>query len=985
MNDETFDIKCPHCGSVLECDATLFGEQVDCPCCNKKFIVRMPQNKPTGNNAHINSSEKKSERKKAYLWGRAYIALARILAMVEIVVAIGLIAYLLYQPFSNRNSALKKLKDNRVPELVKIQNEFQENYIKAAELVTAGDNPGFQFFGNSVMPSVFFNEKLMSEKDVENSLKTLCDYEAKIAAMSEAMRDFFERHYQEIFRKFSRFSPLKIPFNGSSKGNPAASPLKLNFGRRADFYTDKKQKVGIDIRLSRDLLLYLARCQNNQLKYQHEIDNIKKGIDFIEKRLNSKPKKLLVGSAVREEIPKKDVTTGRDQFEDEKEKLQWLIESLNRLSSHKHREFYSWMIAVAADNLKCELNKHLEDIKGIKRQFFESLKLALYYSLIVLFAGILAAFLLMVIADFLEAHFDSAVFLKSIDSKVKNFLLLPLLLLLFLTGCGEAPDVVLKKNIEHLKSVAIDAVFADKISENPGATIYLIPGRELILISGGIKKIFGNRPITAAACYNVSHVVSKTEIQLSPVEKYDQSPYTHRAQLQMRINYTVKSSDTEKNPDGTPGLAFHFFPPEQFDLPNFNKKQWIDQKLDELPESQLNHMVALYNIANNKAVFYSEHRKFTVYYNSKKGVWDLERASKPIAYPLPPVYSDTKVEEAMQGYNFKKLITKIGGIKKIFWFKDNDYDDADKILNQGLLKIDGVWKRKAVVIGTVNLNDAIVKWEGKNKVSLSDLTILLKAIKENPEAENRGKAVELAETAILQVFLNISKDMTIQDRDWLKAVLKYIQTSPYITVVNRERVETACKDKIALVEKKINERFKKAKEKVDKLYNAIKEFESDCDVKKLANTLEQHSIDLGYKPYVDAYQRWKAVADIATNKVIAVNSLFSSNGRCGEYMLLSRCSRCNGSGLQNCKMCKNTGRCSRCHGRGRVFVTNRFTSRTDTLSCPRSCQQCQGRTKRCFQCRSGRRVNAHVVKEALKIEFDKVRQVIVQMHDVLNK
>ena len=1002
MSDDKINITCPHCGNSLEGSSSFVGEQVACPCCNRNFVVRPPQETagagravPPVNNTRATDTAAGNEGKKAYPWGRAYIALARILALLAVIATLGMCIYFLHLPFSIRNKALKALEKEVVPDLVERQKKFQDNYIKIADLVMSGNTSRarFNFPQDLVSPPGFFDERLITEEDVGKSLQTLKLYDEKIAKMSLVMNKYFLQQYQRIFRLVNSGNAIKMTFGSSSarKNNS----LSMTFGQSAEFYTNEKEKVTNDINAIRYFLSELEnRKKINQLRYQREVDTIKRGVDFIEERLNAEQKRVLVGSQSNSPGPSQEsVVSGRDMYGYEKNLLQRMIISLTRLSSHENRNYYSWMIARESEKLKEALKEQLQNIVKINERFSENIKQALLFAFGFFLTGVFFAFLLMVLADYLQAHFDSAVSLKSIDRKVKNFLMLPLLFLLFLTGCGESPDKFLPGDSARLQSAAIDALLANQISENPDATAYHVPGKELILISGGIKKVTVRNVAYGGVYSSASHVICNSSVSFSSVEKYDKSPFTHRARLQLNVNYQIRKSDMDKNPDGTPGLEVHFLLPDNFNESTFDKERWIDNKLAEIPESQENHSVIIHNLSKNKPIFYNEHKVFTICFNGTSKRWELENPVTPISVSKVPVYSKDKLEEVMKGFNFKKLETTVDGEKSVFWFKEQDHEIADKIWNQGLMFDGGVWKKRTVVFNTRALSKSLDDWKRKNKVSLNDVENLLNAIKNNPEAENRQIAVSVVEDAMENIFLQVKGEEYKKERERLEYVLQFIQTTSAMSLVNRSKLEALCKEKIDFAVKKIKEREaflaaqrEKIKSMISTILKAVKGFESDYDVNKLSSSLKQFPDLLKFSPYQQAVERWQSIADIATNKAHAVNALFQSDGTLRGYLLLKRCGVCNGSGLQSCNVCNNSGLCTMCHGRGRRTVTVNSLSRgyyTTELSCVRTCQRCNGRKKRCNRCRRGRYMNIQAVKDAFTAELGKIQQLLEKVQSEL--
>ena len=970
MNNEKFDINCPHCGNELECETALLDEQVTCPYCNKNFIVRLPQGKLPGNKFRKKTSGEKSNSKKAYPWGRLYISLARILALLMIIAILCYIANLLLQPFSDRNEALKTLKIQKIPDLLKKQNNFQELYSKTAELVMTGNNSSakFGFPDDLVSPPGFFNEKLLSEGDIRKSLNTLNLYDEKILRMSSVMKNYFSRQYNTIFNLVNSGNAINISFE--KKTNSSGS-IVMTFGQDADFYTNGDKKPDEDINIIRFFLDNLEqRRKINALEYQREINNIRSGVNFIDERLNSEQKKFVSGSAntSNRESSQEVSNSGQDRFRYEKTLLGNIILRLSRLFTPENKNYYGWQIAAESQKLRDALMDHLYRIETIDKKFKKALKATLVYSLAVLISGLFSAFLLLVIADYLQAHFDSAVSLKSIDSKIKNFILLPLLLLLFLTGCGDSPEEVLKKDASRLQILAVDALFAKKISENPHATVYHVPGEELALISGGIKKITEAAPFTGSTYYSAQHVSCSAVVSLSPVDEYDKAPYTHRARLQISAKYTVKRTDSEKNPDGTPGLVVHFLP--NWNSSKINKAQWLDNKLNEIPNSEFNHAVVLHNIAKNKPYFFAEQETFTVCYNSSRKAWELENTNLPANTQRPPVYTEYQLEQIMNGYNFRRLVTTLNGTRTIFWFKSQDYEIADKILNQNLLPDNGIWKKRDVVLNTRDLAQKIKEWDDKSRVSLKDISILLDAIKENPEAENKNDAVRIVENALVSIFMRDNSNVSLAE------VLKFIQKTPNMVVVDKKKMESICLRKINESEKR------KFKGKLTLLSTAIKKFNFNDSVGGLSNTLSQFPEILENKNYAHALKRWKNIAFIYAEHAASIDLLYSLDGNCEGYTLLKTCLRCHGDGATKCRFCNGSGICAICNGTGTRTVEIRIVRGYHKAQkpCHKICKDCGGKKLvKCKACQDGKTLDRAALKNAFRIELHKLLKQIQKM------
>ena len=981
MNNEKFDINCPHCGNVLVCEEALLGEQVTCPCCNKNFVVRIQQQ-----TQKTNTTPKSSEAQKDYPWGRAYITFARLLATLVIAVVVCIIIKLLCLPFFSHSEQIESLKTNAVPLLVEKQNQFQKYFTKTIELITAPNHSGntFKFPEDIAEHPDFFNETLLSQEDVEKSMTTLKLYDKKITQISSVMNDFFSRQYSQILNKLNSGNTIKMSFvSPPEREKKSPTPLLMTFDQCAHFYTDTGKNVSLEINGIR-LLLRQLEWRKNELGYQHEIDIIKKGLSFIESQLKPQNEKIIKVSPHTSSLPrpKQTITSGKDKYILEKEILQQIIISLTRLSSHDNRNRFSWQISLKSQQLNEDLSEHLKHINKIDDEFKDSFRTALIYSLSMLLTGGFIAFLLMVFGDFLQAHFDSAFSLKSINGKIKNFLLLPLCLLLFLTGCENSPKEPSREELKHLQTLAINSIFAEKISDNPDASVYLIPGKELVLISGGVKKIFGEQFITAATCHAVSHLTCTSDASFSSLKEYNKPPYSHRALLRLKVKYMVKSTDTQKNPHGTPSTLIHFLPPTNFNSNNFDKAQWIENKLKEIPESSINHAVVLLNIAKNKPFFHEENKTYTIYYNSKEKIWELKNRFKEIAAPEPPVYSAPHLKQEMKRLGFKLFTTNVSGSTKNFWVQEKDYDIADKLWNQGLICVNGVWKKREIVFNTHVISDSLAEWKKKTRHTLDDLVQLLKAITTNPHAENINLAIEVAENELLTVFMQVPENPGEKDKNRLLELQSFIRTSPYFSNIDKKMIENACASKIDFVEKTIQRKklnLKKKKGTLNQIIGTINDYHSEKYAKTLSNKLKKYFLSLDNKSLNEAFNHWLQIADIMQDPFSSRVTLYKKQGKFGEYKILTPCLACGGSGVKNCGVCSNTGACRICQGTGRrttIMRTGAKRLKEITLSCPKECRSCNGQTKGCYVCYKGYVIEKDRLNEAYNAELEKLKKIV---------
>ena len=356
-------------------------------------------------------------------------------------------------PFETRFTKLARCEKNAI-NLLDEQNKFCEEYKRTAELVLSGNEKGLKFSGELENEPKEFNRKLMSPADVKESLETMALYHKNIVRMSDEMNQFFSKQYLEMEKMVNSGNAIKMSFEtGKEKSeNSSKRRLQMSFGQLADFYNESHSNIQQHIDVVRKRLECLEKLQNdNRLRYKAQIYTISKGVKFIEKTLNAKTEFLTSEDEPEgnEGRRKRFESTGNDQFRTEKENLAYIKSKLKLLTSYKY-----WKITEKANKLNTKLETHLEELELIESQFRKDFPKPLSYSLCAFVLGLLAALIIMVIADFLCAHFDTAVSLQEIKRKMIVFLLLPCLSLLFLCGCGESPEECLKKELPQLINIS---------------------------------------------------------------------------------------------------------------------------------------------------------------------------------------------------------------------------------------------------------------------------------------------------------------------------------------------------------------------------------------------------------------------------------------------------------------------------------------------------------------------------------------------------
>ena len=615
----------------------------------------------------------------------------------------------------------------------------------------------------------------------------------------------------------------------------------------------------------------------------------------------------------------------------------------------------------------------------------------MYESLKILLVGLFAAFMLMVLADYLSAHFDSAVALKSLVNKMKINLFLPLLTFFLLAGCGKNPLDTLKEELAVLKMEAVNSCLAEKINKAPDATAYLIPGKELILISGGIKKVSGSPLTIGSRYYNVIHVVCTAKVSHSPVQEHLKKPYSHKAQLRVNVDYSVKSSGNDGDNSGVPGVIFNSWVPDSFNSAYFDKEKWYRKCREELPVAELDHAAAIYNVSRNQGQVHSENKIFDILYNTESKKWELKDALIPQSITVPPVYSAAKLEKSMKNCNYRRFTVETNGKKVVYWFKVNDYEIADKIFNKGLIKVNGVWKRKRVVEQTLCLSIFIATFKDKKNINLTDIKTFLLEIQKNKEAENKDQACTLAETALIKKCQQFTK---LDDVKMLLKIVDLLNQTPARNLIDYKKIARFCMGMIdCIFERKIDASNKHLR-KIMAVREVVESFKASRDWLEFERKIEAFYKFNESNEYFSILKQLYVLKEIIDGKQFSINSVLNRGGKCGKYHIVKNCTICGGSGKKDCRSCKNSGICALCKGKGGKYIiekkgrggSGRVFETKKLVRCAQYCTFCDARNAKCPTCSGkGIVIDKKMTDNAFEKTFSEFEQKIAQIFVAANQ
>ena len=237
----SFKTKCPHCGLQVEVPENLQDQTVACPSCEQEFTASRPTlpklnfNKKTSETNSNISPGTATEKKSKYPWGRFYIAIARFFAGLILLGAIIAIGILFHDAFSLRSDLLDKLQA-KAEKVAEKQNTFSEHFEPLAEIVLSGNHSQakFNFPADLGVIENSFSEKLMSEADLQESIDTVNEYEAKLRKMTEVMHMYFQKNARKAYSKLDHNNTLKLTLQ---KGQNKDSSLTLHLSKNVDFYS----------------------------------------------------------------------------------------------------------------------------------------------------------------------------------------------------------------------------------------------------------------------------------------------------------------------------------------------------------------------------------------------------------------------------------------------------------------------------------------------------------------------------------------------------------------------------------------------------------------------------------------------------------------------------------------------------------------------------------------------------------------------------
>lgn len=999
MENNQITIFCPHCNRELNAEASLIGTNVSCPFCSKFFMVHTTQLSATENQNKNSTPPKSHKGKYNYPWGRAYISAARILAVFTLIGVFVAALFIISIPFEVRNFESRDLANNEIPALLKKQDLFIKNYQTTSSLVLSGNRSKAKFNFPEDLNTVthFFNQRLNSVTDVDESLKTLQIYESKIEIISRTMSEFFRTHCNAIMKKLSDSEDSRKNSTNFSHPRLMDSSLHLSWGESYYFYAKNSAEKDIY-----ELARYLAELEQQKscqkLGYKQEIRALSDGLNFIVDTFYSHKKNFILRGKTffdEDHRSEKKKNTESMQFQKEKNSLAAAIELLDKLTIPYSGTGHPWTITNNVEMLRKDLLNHKSDIQKIQNDFNKQIKLAIIHTVPIILLGLFAAFLLLVFADYLSAHFDTASILSDIKCKM-NLVLLPLIGLFILAGCQEStPAEKLQENKAELCAEAINNCFNEQIDKNPSASVYGIPGKQLILISDGEKNgIISNNAFGISLFhprYNGFIISCSANATFSKIQSINTIEYSHKSFMTLNLRTEIQKTNTDNNQYGTPGISIATINPEQFTSNSFDKSKWHRQCLAYIPEAVPHHSFVIRQLKRNKKIIDSRKMIFPIVFDSISNKWKLEGSGKLFNPSAPPDYIESQVAQQMQVAGFKKITIPYNGSPHSFWMRKQDYQIADNLFNKQMVKHNGKWKKKHLVESSFKLQADINEFLSHKHFTLQQLKHFIEGIKNNPDAENRNDAILILDRVLTESYLKKHNSATAENQEVLLHILNIIKKDSLLPQEKRHSLAKIYQSQIRDIEKRMAaEKLAKIKRRNEikkssaKINIAIKKFKKNLRWRKLESELRNHIHIIKYDAgYHCALKDLLTIGTMRNKLKNSTASYFDKNFKFKDYSLSDMCHICNGQGTKSCYKCNGTGLCNICNGSGVQKVTaailkdGKFATYQKTVSCKKYCNNCNGVAIICVKCNgNGVLVNKNAIKEVFCRELDSFSKLV---------
>ena len=411
---EEISFICPNCNVNLQAEKEWAGQVIECPNCSAQVTVPVPELQDSVNSPE---TETKTEEKpsappprkssgKQYIWGRFYICFSGILAVLMLIVTIGYLIWNGYQ--TAQNIKLKNLYPDpgRAAKLVQEQNKFLKKYDDTVNLLSTPYN-GVSYFGQALssLPTVseLFNEKLDSPESVKSSLRTLAKYQENIRKIKTIFETFFQKEIAKMDKKFPERTRTTTPVRQTTipqrtKGITSSQTAMVSFYTPGSVREKKN-----DIKRYQEMLSLMRQNASYRQFFPH-ISSLEQFLTFVNANLLAENQTESFGG-IKSNVSSPAVQRSQEKKTEQEEALSrvkiYFIFASNAFGG-------DWQLDTASEQLQKALNDYESELA---RKEMERKSLWTAYcsaSAVQLLFILFLCFMIMVIADYLKAHFDMA-------------------------------------------------------------------------------------------------------------------------------------------------------------------------------------------------------------------------------------------------------------------------------------------------------------------------------------------------------------------------------------------------------------------------------------------------------------------------------------------------------------------------------------------------------------------------------------------------
>ncbi len=397
-----FRFSCPSCQTPLEAQTQWRGMELTCPTCGNR--VRVPDASDSGPAFPDGSDETPRSR---YVFGRLYITLSRIIALLLFFGAAGI---MLLQLRSTRQSQAELAPDPAVvTALIRQQNRIVADYNSIARRLSgrSGD-AGSGFRGVRLSSDAFrwkhpFNELLTSEEEVGESIAAVEETREKVAALQKLLHNYLLENLAALRERLG-VSDATTPAGGGATSainlslqqtSPIFKPEVEEFLRTRAGQLVRSEFDGIQRNSSSSTLVRQAR---NWLAFWKYLDA---------ELLTRDPESSRIGG-LSGNFPKAEVEAAESRASEHERAVLKLSTSIANYIARGTGNSPRWLIEEQLDQLENDLNDYQAKCRAAARQsrkLWSDFAIHCTANCAVTF---LAMLFLLVIADFLRAHFDMA-------------------------------------------------------------------------------------------------------------------------------------------------------------------------------------------------------------------------------------------------------------------------------------------------------------------------------------------------------------------------------------------------------------------------------------------------------------------------------------------------------------------------------------------------------------------------------------------------